>query len=193
MTLLRATTGPCHDLRMSEYSWPGENGRRVPDVASAWSETVRVLPVGTRIAGEVIGRQPFGVFLAIDDRPNAVGLARIDRMPRCMELPTVGQRVTGEVVWHADHNHQVGIVLGEWTEHEDLLPRFRVGQVVGGRVTKIASIGIFVRLADCVEGLVPLTGLAAPAESFRQGQEMSVQIAMVDHERNQILLTEPFP
>lgn len=110
-----------------------------------------------------------------------------------MELPTVGQRVTGEVVWHADHNHQVGIVLGEWTEHEDLLPRFRVGQVVGGRVTKIASIGIFVRLADCVGGLVPLTGLAAPAESFRQGQEMSVQIAMVDHERNQILLTEPFP
>ncbi|MFF3432526.1 hypothetical protein [Streptomyces sp. NPDC002602] len=48
-----------------------------------------------------------------------------------MELPTVGQCVTGEVVWHADHNHQVGVVLGEWAEHEDLLPRFRVGQIVG--------------------------------------------------------------
>ncbi|WP_188277531.1 hypothetical protein [Streptomyces sp. CBMA152] len=114
----------------------------MPDVASAWSETVRVLPVGTRIAGEVVGRQPFGVFLAIDDHPNAMGLARIDRMPRCMELPAVGQRVTGDVVWHADHNHQLGVVLGEWTEHEDLLPRILVGQMADGRVTKIASIGV---------------------------------------------------
>ncbi|MFI8500689.1 S1 RNA-binding domain-containing protein [Streptomyces sp. NPDC085524] len=178
---------------MSEYSWPGENGRHVPDAASAWSETVRALPVGTRVVGEVVGRRPFGVFLAFDDCPRAVGLARIDRMPSCMELPTVGQRVTGEVVWHADHNHQVGVVLGEWTEHEDLLPRFRVGQVVGGRVTKIASIGVFVRLADCVEGLVPLTRLPAPAESFRQGHEMSVQIVSVDRERRQILLACPLP
>ncbi|MFD7838847.1 S1 RNA-binding domain-containing protein [Streptomyces sp. NPDC059761] len=178
---------------MSEYSWPGENGRRMPDAASAWTETVRVLPVGTRITGEVVGRQPFGVFLSIDDHPDAVGLARIDRMPRCMELPTLGQRVTGEVVWHADHNHQVGVVLGEWARHEDLLSHFRVGQVVGGRITKIASVGVFVRLADCVEGLVPIAGPTAFAESFREGQEMSVQIVTVDHEQNRILLAEPLP
>ncbi|WP_327159609.1 S1 RNA-binding domain-containing protein [Streptomyces zaomyceticus] len=178
---------------MSEYSWPGENGWRLPDAASAWTETVRVLPVGTHIAGEVVGRQPFGVFLSIDGRPDAVGLARIDRMPRCLELPTVGQRVTGEVVWHADHNHQVGVMLGEWAEHEDLLPRFRVGQIVVGHITKIASIGVFVRLADCVEGLVPLTGSVASVEDFREGQELSVQIATIDHERNRILLVEAAP
>ncbi|MEV7170501.1 hypothetical protein AB0O18_12460 [Streptomyces sp. NPDC093224] len=89
---------------MSEYSWPGENGRHLPDVGSAWSETVRALPISTRVTGEVIGRQPFGVFLSLAGCPDAVGLARIDRMPRCMELPAVGQQVTGEVVWHADHN-----------------------------------------------------------------------------------------
>ncbi|MFE2167822.1 S1 RNA-binding domain-containing protein [Streptomyces sp. NPDC059447] len=178
---------------MSEYSWPGENGRGMPDAASAWTETVCGLPVGTRITGEVVGRQPFGVFLSIDNRPDAVGLARIDRMPRCMELPTVGQCVTGEVVWHADHNHQVGVALGEWAEHEDLLPRFRVGQVVGGFITKIASIGVFVRLAHCVEGLVSITGPAASSESFREGQEMTVQIVMVDPEWNRILLAGPLP
>ncbi|MCX5405521.1 S1 RNA-binding domain-containing protein [Streptomyces sp. NBC_00335] len=178
---------------MSEYSWPGENGGRVPDAASAWTETVRVLPVGTRITGEVVGRQPFGVFLSVDGLPDAMGLARINRMPRCMELPAVGRRVTGEVVWHADHNHQVGVVLSDWAEHEDLLPRFRVGQVVGGRITKITPIGVFVRLADCVEGLVPITGSAASSESFREGREMSVQIVTVDHERNRILLTERLP
>ncbi|MCF3182266.1 S1 RNA-binding domain-containing protein [Streptomyces polychromogenes] len=176
---------------MREYSWPGENGGHVPDTASAWAETVRVLPIGTRVAGEVVARQPFGVFLSIDGHPNALGLARIDRMPRCKELPAVGWRVTGEVVWHAGHNHQVGVVLDEWAEHEDLLPRFRVGQVVvGGRVTKIASIGVFVRLADCLEGLLPLTEPPTPADSFYEGQELSVRIVTVDHERRRVLLGE---
>ncbi|MEU6861796.1 S1 RNA-binding domain-containing protein [Streptomyces sp. NPDC046876] len=165
----------------------------MPDTAAAWGETVRVLPVGTPITGEVVGRQPFGVFLSIDGCPEAVGLARVDRMPRCMELPAMGQRVTGEVVWHAEHNRQVGVVLGEWAEHEDLLPRFRVGQVVVGSVTKLASIGVFVRLADCVEGLVPFTGPASAAGTFSEGQEVSAQVVAVDHERNRILLALPSP
>ncbi|WP_405717659.1 S1 RNA-binding domain-containing protein [Streptomyces sp. NBC_01537] len=108
-----------------------------------------------------------------------------------MELPTVGQLITGEVVWHAEHNHQVGIVLREWVEHEDLLPRFveRVGQVVNRRVTKIAPIGFFVRIADCVEGLVPLTEPVADlAKSLREGQDTSVRIVAVDLERTRVVL-----
>ncbi|MHC0430948.1 S1 RNA-binding domain-containing protein [Streptomyces sp. O3] len=177
---------------MSEYSWPSENGRcRAAGAAAAWPETVRSLPVGASITGEVIGRQPFGVFLSVDGRPEAVGLARVDRMPRCMELPPVGQLVTGEVVWHAEHNHQVGILLRERAEHEDLLPRFeeRVGQAVTGRVTKIASIGFFVRIADCVEGLVPLTEPVADiAKSAREGQTILVRIVAVDLERTRVVL-----
>ncbi|MEU8785868.1 S1 RNA-binding domain-containing protein [Streptomyces sp. NPDC048637] len=178
---------------MSEYSWPSENGRcQAAGAAAAWTETVRSLPVGTPITGEVTGRQPFGAFLSIDGRSEAVGLARVDRMPRCRELPTVGQLVTGEVVWHAAHHHQVGIVLREWAEHEDLLPRFveRVGQVVTGRVTKIAPIGFFVRIADCVEGLVPLTGPAADLSKIvRENQDISVRIIAIDLERTRVLLS----
>ncbi|MFD9317792.1 S1 RNA-binding domain-containing protein [Streptomyces sp. NPDC060053] len=178
---------------MSEYSWPSGDGRcQAADAAAAWTETVRSLPVGTPVAGEVIGRQPFGVFLSLDGRPEAVGLARVDRMPRCVELPTVGRLVTGEVVWHAEHNHQVGIVLREWAEHEDLLPRFveRVGDVVTGRVTKIAPIGFFVRIADCVEGLVPVTEPVADlAKIVREDQDIPVRIIAVDLEGPRVLLS----
>lgn len=177
---------------MSENSWPSENGRcQGAGAAAAWPETVRSLPVGTSITGEVIGRQPFGVFLSVDGQPEAVGLARVDRMPKCMELPPVGQLVTGEVVWHAEHNQQVGIVLREWAEHEDLLPRFveRVGQAVTGRVTKFAPIGFFVRIADCVEGLVPLTEpVADMAKSIREGQAITVRVVAVDLERTRVVL-----
>ncbi|MFJ4781303.1 S1 RNA-binding domain-containing protein [Streptomyces sp. NPDC088762] len=173
---------------MTEYSWPWENdGDTAPNTAAAWPETVSALPVGTRITGEVIGRQPFGAFLSIDGCPEALGLARVNRMPRCMQLPAVGQRVTGEVIWHADHNCQVGIMLSEWAEHQDLLPRFRVGQVVVGHVTKIAApIGFFVHLADCVEAFVPGSEAVVPVEAVSEGQEMSVRITGVDLARNRI-------
>ncbi|MEV4191206.1 S1 RNA-binding domain-containing protein [Streptomyces toxytricini] len=173
---------------MTEYRGPSENGDyRAFGAAEVWPETVRALPVGSPITGEVVGRQPFGVFLSIDGRPEDVGLAEIVRMPPCMELPGVGQRVSGTVVWHDERNCQVRISLREWAEHQDLSVRFvdRVGQTVAGRVTKIASIGYFVRIADCVEGLVPVSGFV---EGVREGQDVSVRIVSVDPERSRVIL-----
>ncbi|MDX3854166.1 hypothetical protein [Streptomyces sp. AK02-01A] len=105
---------------MSEYAWPGKDyENRAATARGAWTETIRTLPLGTKITGEVVGRQRFGVFLSIDGWPDAVGLAEIIAMPRCLDLPVMGERVSGEVVSHAEHNHQVKIRLAEWAEHED--------------------------------------------------------------------------
>jgi hypothetical protein len=65
------------------------------------------------VVGEVIGRQRFGVFLVIDDIPDAIGLAEIITMPREAVLPQLGERLHGQVIGHADHNCQVRIKLDE--------------------------------------------------------------------------------
>jgi ribosomal protein S1 len=175
---------------MTEYSWPdwGSDKDYGTRVVAAWPDTVRNLPLGAPVTGEVVGRRPFGVFLAIDHHPEAIGLAEITAMPRCMELPRVGEHVTGLVLWHADHNHQVKIKLTEWDEHADLLRPFAdmIGQTVSGQVTKIAPLGAFVRVADCVEGLIRPEELAeTPAV---EGQALMVTILDVDLERHRIFL-----
>nr|WP_229816171.1 S1 RNA-binding domain-containing protein [Streptomyces lucensis] len=63
----------------------------------------------------------------------------------------------------------------------------RVGEVVTGRVTKIAPMGFFVRIAHCVEGLIPFTGAVA-SPSAHTGQAISVRIVAVDLERARVLL-----
>ena len=177
---------------MTEYSWPDWGSYRAREdlAANAWNEIIRNLPLGSKIAGDVIGRQPFGVFIRIDHHPEAIGLAEITAMPRCAAFPRVGERVSGTVLWHADHNHQVKIRLEEWARHQDLLPRFAdlVGQAVAGRVTKLASVGVFVHLADCVEGLIPTDDVAEPARSVRDGEHVMVRILAVDLERRQVRL-----
>ncbi|MFF9816672.1 hypothetical protein [Streptomyces sp. NPDC014006] len=100
---------------MDEYAWP--TGPEVPAadlVRESWEATVAALPVEARITGEVIGRQRFGVFIRMDGVPNAVALAEITAMPRGMDLPALGAFVSGEVIWHAAHNHQVKVRLDEW-------------------------------------------------------------------------------
>lgn len=96
---------------MSAYSWPGDGPHSAVRVRTAWARTVADLPVGTPVTGQVIGRQPFGVFIRLDGHPDALGLAEITGMPRCRTLPLEGEHVSGEVVWHADHNQQVKIRL----------------------------------------------------------------------------------
>lgn len=100
---------------MPEFSWPDRSEVPAPDaIEQSWPATVSALPRGSHVSGRVIGRQPFGVFLLLDDVPNAIGLAEITAMPHQMELPVVGSTVTGEVIWLADHNRQVKLRLDEW-------------------------------------------------------------------------------
>ncbi|MGW9032093.1 hypothetical protein ACWGQ5_50530 [Streptomyces sp. NPDC055722] len=97
---------------MDEYVWPTDPQAPSPEaVRQYWEATVVALPAGTRVGGEVIGRQRFGVFIRIEGVPNAVSLAEITAMPRGMELPAMGAHVEGEVIDHAHHNLQVKIRL----------------------------------------------------------------------------------
>ncbi|WP_406395212.1 hypothetical protein [Streptomyces sp. NBC_00887] len=93
---------------MDEYNWP----TRRPDPPGqspeeVWTATLAALPLGASIAGEVIGRQPFGVFIRVDGVPNAIVLAEITAMPEGMELPVLGARIRGEVIDHLEYNHQL--------------------------------------------------------------------------------------
>lgn len=81
---------------------------------------MRIVGVGapqqhTRREPRVVHIDPERSPLLLDGVPNAVGLAEITAMPHHMELPAMGTIVTGEVVWHTDHNRQVKIRLDEWT------------------------------------------------------------------------------
>ncbi|MFE7839126.1 hypothetical protein ACFU53_24665 [Streptomyces sp. NPDC057474] len=98
---------------MDEYAWP-----TVAEVPTElhhrrWAATVAALPLGASIAGEVIGRQRFGVFIRVDGVPDAMALAEITVMPQRMDLPALGARLLGEVIGHAEHNHQVRVRLHE--------------------------------------------------------------------------------
>lgn len=88
-----------------------DGDRLAERAANQWAETVVALPVGADVTGQVIGRQPFGVFVEVAGLPDVLGLAEITAMPRGASLPEIGTTVHGQVLDHTAHNHQVRLRL----------------------------------------------------------------------------------
>lgn len=104
---------------MDEYSWPTVADVPAELLPERWAATVAALPLGAFITGEVIGRRPFGVFIRVDGVPGALAPAEITAMPQGTDLPALGARIVGEVIWHTEHRHQVKVRLQEWETSAD--------------------------------------------------------------------------
>jgi hypothetical protein len=103
---------------MSDYSWPADEITSGTNDPENWAAACKALPIGSQVIGTVIGRQPFGVFLEIVGTPKAIGLAEISAMPANLDLPAIGAQISGEVIWHAEHNHQVKIRIFQSTDDQ---------------------------------------------------------------------------
>ncbi|WP_245970630.1 S1 RNA-binding domain-containing protein [Streptomyces rishiriensis] len=69
-----------------------------------------------------------------------------------------------------------------------------MGQKLHGRVTELIPFGVFVQVADGIEGLVHLRELAsAPVESpsdvVQAGDEVTVVVTEIDRERRRLVLS----
>ncbi|MFF1298575.1 MULTISPECIES: S1 RNA-binding domain-containing protein [unclassified Streptomyces] len=69
--------------------------------------------------------------------------------------------------------------------------RTHLGYVVAGRVTKVASIGVFVRVHEYVEGLLPASELPereADDQPLAIGDVLVVEVAEINLDRRQVKL-----
>nr|WP_243081831.1 S1 RNA-binding domain-containing protein [Streptomyces sp. 891-h] len=68
-----------------------------------------------------------------------------------------------------------------------------MGQKLLGQVTKLVPIGVFVEVADGIEGLVPLRELAPrrgePSDIVHVGDAVTVVVTEVSRERRRLALS----
>ncbi|MFI1849775.1 S1 RNA-binding domain-containing protein [Streptomyces sp. NPDC020480] len=148
---------------------------------------------GGIVTGAVESIHTFGVFVRIDGEPDGrcTGFIRIPelawtRYEHPSDIVRVGERLSLEVL-HADLDRgQASLSLRALREDPMVAFADTVGQVVTGPVTKLVPFGLFVRVADGIEGLVPLP---EPQQVVGEGDELTVQIVEVDLERRRVLLS----
>lgn len=175
---------------------------------------------GAEFEGVVMRLQPFGAFVDIGGVDGLVHISEIthDRIQDPSEVLKVGEKVRVKVMGITKDKQgrdrirlsMRAIMADPWSRMHEL---FHEGDIVTGRVVRVAEFGAFVRIHPGVEGLLhvsqykprtpwgeraaqPDTAPVAPADDAPPadanvpvaGQELTVKIAHIEADRRRVSL-----
>ncbi|MGA2427343.1 MAG: 30S ribosomal protein S1 [Candidatus Acidiferrum sp.] len=123
-----------------------------------WLQTAEKYPVGTVVTGKVRNIAEFGAFIEIEDGFD--GLVHVGdvswtgRVKNPHEVFKKGEPITAKVLKIDPENRRVSLgikqvndIWGDWFKDH------KVGQIVKGKVSRIATFGAFVELGENIEAL----------------------------------------
>jgi len=123
-----------------------------------WLLTAEKYPVGTVVTGKVRNIVEFGAFVELEDGFD--GLVHVsdvswtERIKNPHEVFKKGEPVTAKVLRIDPDGRRVSLGMKQVNDiWGDWFKQHKVGQIVKGRVSRIAMFGAFVELGDNIEGL----------------------------------------
>jgi small subunit ribosomal protein S1 len=148
--------------------------------------------------GTVTSVADFGVFVALGGVDGMVHLSELSwtKINHPGDLVKVGDQVKVLVLSVDRERERIALSLKRlqpepWTTVEE---RYKVGQLVTGKITKLASFGAFARLDDNIEGLVHISELADrriqhPKEVVKEGDTVTLRVIRIDAARRRLGLS----
>ena len=165
-----------------------------------WDTVSDRYPVGTRVKGKVRNFTSYGAFIQLEDGID--GMVHVSDMSwtRKINHPTEllqkGQEVETVVLEIDATNQRISLGLKQAQEDpwSNITAHYAVGQLVKGKVSKIASFGAFVELDGGVDGLVHISQLSDDhvervKDAIKVGQEVEARIVRIDTEGRRIGLS----
>ena len=159
---------------------------------------VQELEEGDIRRGRVAGISSFGAFVELG---GADGLVHISEMSwssvnRPDEVVKVGQELDVLVLKVDRENLKIALSMKRLLPEpwESIENKLTVGQIVEGRITKLASFGAFARIDEGIEGLVHISELTnrrveSPAEVVSEGDVHSLKVIRIEPERRRLGLS----
>jgi small subunit ribosomal protein S1 len=168
--------------------------------ANPWDDIDSRFPIGSKITGKVRNLTAYGAFIeleeGIDGMVHVSDLSWTRKINHPSEMLKKGDEVEATVLEIDKANQRISLGLKQqeqdpWSIIES---RFKVGDVVKGTVTKIASFGAFVQLEDDIDGLVHISQLADEhvarvKDVIKVGQEVEARVIKVDKGERRIGLS----
>jgi len=153
---------------------------------------------GDTLTGTVTSVADFGVFVDLGGVDGMIHLSEMSwtKIGRPSEVVQVGDRVQVQVLSIDRERERIALSLKRlqpepWTTVEE---RYKIGQLVTGTITKLASFGAFARLEENIEGLIHISELADrriqhPKEVVKEGDTLQLRVIRVDAARRRLGLS----
>ncbi|WP_009958826.1 MULTISPECIES: 30S ribosomal protein S1 [Verrucomicrobium] len=165
-----------------------------------WDNIDERFPIGTKMKGKVRNLTAYGAFVeleeGIDGMIHVSDLSWTRKINHPSEVLKKGQEVEATIleIDKANQRISLGIKQLEGDPWSEIDTRFKVGDLVKGRVAKIASFGAFVELEDDIDGLVHISQLSEDhvnrvKDVLNVGDEVEARVIKVDKVERRIGLS----
>jgi small subunit ribosomal protein S1 len=169
--------------------------------SNPWGEVAKKYPPGTVITGVVRNLTNYGAFIEIEEGIDGLlhvsDMSYVRKVSNPSEMVQKGQKITCQVLTVDQERKRVALGLkqmGNDPWETDIPARFKPGQKVKGKVTKLTNFGVFVELEQGLEGLLHISELSddkieSPEEVVKVGDEVEVKVLRVDAKDRKIGLS----
>jgi small subunit ribosomal protein S1 len=166
-----------------------------------WDKVADRYPQGTIISGTVRNLTNYGAFIEIEEGIDGLlhvsDMSWVRKVSHPSEVVQKGQKVTCVVLNVDQERKRVALGLKQMANDPwegDIPGRYKPGQVVKGKVTKLTNFGVFVELEAGLEGLLHISELAedkveTPEDVVKVGDEVEVKVLRVDAKDRKIGLS----
>ena len=198
--------GARYSFRIMEIKEKGKNiivSRRVlleEEREEKSKETLARLKPDLECEGKVTKLTDFGAFVDIGGIEGMVHISEIShgRIKHPSEILRPGQEIKVKVVKiEADKEGRPKISLSIKALEPDSWEKglgFEEGEIIRGKVSKLADFGAFVEVAPGVDGLVHVSEISYgrvphPSKFFKEGDEVEVLVLGIDRETHRVSLS----
>ena len=168
--------------------------------ANPWDTVQDRYPVGSRITGKVRNFTTYGAFVemeeGIDGMIHVSDMSWTRKINHPSEVLQKGQTVEAIVLEIDAQNQRIslGLKQAQTDPWSSIASTYQIGQIVKGKVSKIASFGAFVELEDGVDGLVHISQISDQhvdkvKDALKVGQEVEARIVKIDRDERRIGLS----
>jgi small subunit ribosomal protein S1 len=160
--------------------------------ANPWGEVAKKYPPGTVITGTVRNLTNYGAFIEIEEGIDGLlhvsDMSWVRKVSNPSEVVQKGQKITCQVLSVDQERKRVALGLKQMANDPwegDIPGRYKPGQKVHGKVTKLTNFGVFVELEPGLEGLLHISELSdakieSPEEVVKVGDDVDVKVLRVD-------------
>jgi small subunit ribosomal protein S1 len=165
-----------------------------------WDEIEKKFTIGSRVKGTIRNMTAYGAFVELDEGIDGMihvsDLSWTRKINHPSEVFKKGDEVEAEVIDIDKTNQRISLGIKQLSDDpwKNIDQKYKIGDLVKGNVTKLASFGAFVQLADDIDGLVHISQLsedhvAKVKDVLKVGQEDEARVIKVDKVERRIGLS----
>ena len=165
-----------------------------------WDTADQKYPPGSRVKGKVRNLTSYGAFVELEDGLDGMihvsDISWTRKINHPSEVLNKGDEVEAVVLEVDKPNQRIALGLKQLTPDpwENIDKLYRVGDLVTGKVTKLASFGAFVGLKHDIDGLVHISQISEERVDkiknvLKVGQEVTARVIKIDRAERRIGLS----